>query len=216
MDLLPHISDNEEEDENKPEEVIEEKKETPFIEIEIPEKPKRKRKKKKIVEEIIENNIPLIKPKEEKEHHISEQEKTRNLIKDTIQNELYEVKQIKKTKTKKPLSEKQKAHMERMREKAKIKRDDKQRIKDLEEKLKLKNDIDTEKIDTYIKNKIKEEKPLPPPKPIIKTEAKPVIIPKKKEEPVKFITSNLNPSYSRIQRNRKKQGEYDYDSLFNY
>ena len=101
-----------------------------------------------------------------------------------------------------------------MRLKAKQNRDDKERIKKLEEQLKLKNDIDTEKIDTYIKNKIKEQKisTPPPPSPKPKPEPKPEI----KPEPVKFITSNLNPRYSRIQRQRKQQKEINYDDLFNY
>jgi len=216
MELLPNISDNEEEKEELPnntEEVIENKeeiKEQPFIEIEIPEKKPRKKKKKKIIENIIEDNLPLIEPNDNKQYHIDEQEKTRNLIKETIKNELYEVKQIKKPKTKKPLSEKQKAHIERMRLKAKQNRDDKERIKKLEEQLKLKNDIDTEKIDTYIKNKIKEQKISTPPPPSPKPKPEP------KPEPVKFITSNLNPRYSRIQRQRKQQKEINYDDLFNY
>jgi len=221
MNKLPTISDDEEEPEifKEEEPKIEEEpkvEENPFIEIPVMEvKPKKKKKKKKIVEEIIEDN-ELIEPQLHKEEHLTEQEKTRNLIKETIKNELNEVKQIKKPKVKRPLTDKQKAHLENMRNRAKEKRDEKKRIKELEEKLKIKDDINKEKVDIYIKNKIDEErkKVIPPPTPKIKPQEKPKETPppvvKIAPTPVlprkKFITSNLG---------RKKRNN-QYDNLFRF
>jgi hypothetical protein len=225
MDLLPPIdfSDEETETEILKEEIVkketeitsekeEEKIEYPFIEIPIKEKKKKKRIKK-IVSEIDENNI--IEPSFNNISQLTEEEKTRDLIKETIKNEMYEIKQIKKVKIKKPLSEKQLLHLDNMRKKAKDKRDEKLRIKELEDKLKLKDDISKEKMDTYIKNKIEEEH-----KKIKKETIEPVKIIKKEIQlpvkktmvPSKFITSNLNPINSR----KQKHTDYNYDNLFNY
>ena len=181
MDLMPNIEIIEEVKEIEPVEEIEEtidvKEETKVeekeikIEEEISPEPKeknpfvkkkvsRKKKTKKIIDEILQENETLLNLNEST-YHKKELEETRKIIQECIKDELVNVKQhkpVKRERKKKPMTEKQEAHMEHMRKIRIQKKEERNRLLNLEKEL--------EDLKEYRKEKASSPpKPLPTPTP---------------------------------------------------
>jgi len=191
MDLMPNIEIIEEVKEIEPVEEIEEtidvKEETKVeekeikIEEEISPEPKeknpfikkkvsRKKKTKKIIDEILQENETLLNLNEST-FHKKELEETRKIIQECIKDELVNVKQhkpVKRERKKKPMTEKQEAHMEHMRKIRIQKKEERNRLLNLEKELEDLKEYRKEKASSppkHTPSKVIPPVPKPVPKP---------------------------------------------------
>ena len=116
------------------------KDDSPFVEIEIKkkkEKKDRKKKTKKIVDEILKDNETLVNLNEST-YHQKQMEQTRNMVRDCIRAEMtnpIEHTPIRRTRKSKVLTEKQQAHMIKMRRLRVEKKEERERLSLLEKEL---------------------------------------------------------------------------------
>jgi hypothetical protein len=149
------------------------KENSPFIEVEIKkkkEKKDRKKKTKKIVDEILKDNETLVNLNESS-YHQKQIEQTRNMVRDCIRAEMtnpIEHTPIRRTRKSKVLTEKQQAHMIKMRRLRVEKKQERDRLMELDRELR---ELKGKRV-TDIESS--PPKALPKPKPVPKPAPKPV------------------------------------------
>ena len=147
------------------------KDDSPFVEIEIKkkkEKKDRKKKTKKIVDEILKDNETLVNLNEST-YHQKQMQQTRDMVKECIRSEMtnaIEHTPIRRTRKSKVLTEKQQAHMIKMRRLRVEKKEERERLSLLEKELRDLKGKRVADIETSSPPKaLPKPKPQPPPTP---------------------------------------------------
>ena len=155
------------------------KDDSPFVEIEIKkkkEKKDRKKKTKKIVDEILKDNETLVNLNEST-YHQKQMEQTRDMVKECIRSEMtnaIEHTPIRRTRKSKVLTEKQQAHMIKMRNMRAVKKEERERLLLLEKELRDLKGKRVADIESSSSPPKALPKPKPPPTPTPKPAPKPV------------------------------------------